>query len=137
MSDEKVDFDSEDIKPIDEKTVMTVAGFKRYRKRVTNDLNHVLFELQKGVIDGQVRINLVWNSINAIVRALYNAGLVTDAQLVEAGKQLMAEHEKNMDEVRASHAEQRPMQSENLSPTPLEHFRDVVMPQVRKTEENN
>jgi len=136
MSDEKVDFDSEDIKPIDEKTVMTVAGFKRYRKRVTNDLNNVLFELQKGVIDGQVRINLVWNSINAIIRSLHIVGLITDEQIVEAGRQLMQEHEKNMEEFKAAHAEKRPPNPENVTKTPVEHFRDVIVPQVRKPENN-
>jgi len=136
MSDEKVDFDSEDIKPIDEKTVMTVAGFKRYRKRVTNDLNNVLFELQKGVIDGQVRINLVWNSINAIIRSLHIVGLITDEQIVEAGRQLMQEHEKNMEEFKAALVEKRPPTPENVTKTPVEHFRDVIVPQVRKPENN-
>ena len=78
-------------------------------------------------------MNLIWNTMNAIVRALYNKGLITDQDIVEAGQQLMEEHRANLEKLKSGEAKG----PGDLTPVPFEHVQRDLMPQMqKKTEEN-
>lgn len=118
---------------------VTMQELKTWRNRTIRDLNVLLQRNQKDMITLQTRMALVWNGINAVIRAFTKKDvvasvdrngqprlmkLITEDDLRSAGQELMKEAGKNVDRMRASAASKTP--PVGITQTPLEEFRDLL-----------
>ena len=64
--------------------------------RTIQDLDNLLGGFQRENIQVVSKLNVVWNSINAIILSFLKKNLISESDIVESGKQLMAEAQANM-----------------------------------------
>lgn len=103
----------------------TIAQFKVWRKGMKAGLNEVIAKFQSDLVGGQVRLNLAWNAMNAVIRALVKKGLITEADIRDAGVELMSEARANI--AKAQVAEKGVLSiAPTMSKVPIEVFRDGV-----------
>ena len=122
--------DMNTVKPSDRTKPFTVAQFKGWRKNIMENLNEVLQKFQRDVVGGQARINLAWNGMNAVIRALVNKGLINEHDIRIAGVELMNEARQNIEKARvAVEGGGRP---QDLHKTPLEEMRDSINEEAAK-----
>lgn len=128
------------IKPGDDKAMATVAEVKALlqmqRKVMTSDLNKIIGDFQKEVVQGSVRLNLVWNGVNAVLRALLSKAfkledgtilpLISPDDVKEAGEVLMEEANKNIAATQEAMDAGRRVDQSDLIPTPLDMIRTIM-----------
>ncbi len=135
VKDETVD-ELDKVGPRDHGRMFSVGQFKVWRKNLMGNLNGVLQTFQKDVVGSQVRINLAWNAMNAVIRALTNKGLITEADIKEAGVELMTEARANIAKAKDAVALGRTLQRGEAQPTPIEKCRDDVNEALAKKKED-
>lgn len=107
MGDENVDkggrYMADEVFEGEEHIPLTVAEFKRARTAERGNLNRIIFDFQKQVIAAQAVaeesrqvVRRVYNTVQTVVRALYNKGLVNNTTIEHAGRQLWKEAQENM-----------------------------------------
>jgi hypothetical protein len=96
--------------------------FQKWRKGVVEGLNGVLQGFQRDLVATQVRVNLAWNGMNAVIRALTNKGLITQEDIQKAGSELMAEAKANVERARVA----APEKPTGITRVPLEVIRDDI-----------
>lgn len=143
--------DEDDIQPGDEKVFVTLADLKRFRRRTLDDLNRLIGPagFQGEMIGMQTRLALIWNGVNAILRAFMRKSMVVSKTYIEgfttaplltaedvksAGEELAKEAKANMAAAQRAIAEKRKLEPEERTPVPLEEFREVLI-QRRSPEE--
>lgn len=107
---------------------MTVAEYKRARKVERENLNMILLEHQKQVIAAQAIaeesrkvVRVVYNAVQACIRALFNKGLITNVSVEHAGKQLWKEAQENMEKAQAAKGTAPVMKK-----MPIDHVAELV-----------
>lgn len=120
---------------------VTMAELKVWKNRTLNDLNCILQGFQEEQVRGQARLNLIWNSINAIIRAftkkqmlvghkdlqgLRTEPLLSENDILEAGEELMKEARANMEAAKKAADEKRRVASFELVKTPLEDMQHTL-----------
>lgn len=114
------------IAPDDEEKPLTVAAFKRYRRRTTEDLNVIVAGFQEVTVAAQARVNFVWNALNAILRAFLDNGLLKPRHVQEAGEKLMKEARENIERA------EKGAPPGSFTPLPLESLRGAVYGEKQK-----
>ena len=127
--------DPDQVEKRDHHRSFSVAQFKIWRKGIMKHLNEILQQFQRDVVTTQVRVNLAWNGMNAVIRALTNKGLISEDDIRDAGAQLMSEARANM--AKAKEAAEAGVAPLGLQRVPLEVIRDNLneAERNRKTEE--
>lgn len=129
--EQKID-DPDEVKPRDRGRPFSIAQFKIWRKGLMANLNSVLQTFQRDAIAAQARVNLAWNGMNAVIRALHNKGLVTDNDLREAGVQLMKEARQNIERAKTAAETKTPLVG--VTRVPLEVIRDDINQSISNEE---
>jgi len=125
------DDDVEVIHPRDRSKPFSVAQFKHWRGNLLKNMNAVLQGFQRDIVGGQARINLAWNAMNAVIRALTKKGLITEEDIRDAGVELWNEAQQNIKNAKAaSEAGTMPV---GLVRTPIEKARDDVNHALHET----
>lgn len=120
------------ITPKDRNTPFSVARFKVWRKSLMANLNGVLQAFQRDVVTTQVRMNLSWNAMNAVIRALVKKGLITEKDLTDAGAELMREAHENIQKAKAAAEAGGKNVIVPVTKVPIEEFRDSVNRELAK-----
>lgn len=102
---------------VDPKALVTQETLDRTTRKLTEDLNKIIHTFQQSSIEGQTRLNLVWNVMNVFIRVLSNKGLVTEEEMKEVGAVLMVEMKEAMNAMKDG---QRP------NPTPMEVAKKAI-----------
>ena len=72
----------------------TIAG-EVYRI-IRPELDKILASFQQDMLAWQARMNMVFNTMNVFIRVLEQKGLVTEAEFIAAGEDLMREAQENV-----------------------------------------
>lgn len=138
MAEEENKIVYEEIKPEDHTTHVTVAELKKWKNRTLNDLNGILQGFQRQQVESQAKLNLVWNGINAVIRAFMKKKvitavdvsgptvnfdtepLITNDDVREAGEELMREARSNLEAVKQASTAGHKVDPSSLQRTPLE-----------------
>lgn len=103
---------------------VSAAEFRKWKAETISGLNEVIARFQSGLVETQVRVNLAWNAMNAVIRALVKKGLISEEDLRDAGVELMAEARANI--AKAKSAENGVPSIVPMTKVPIEVFRDGV-----------
>jgi hypothetical protein len=68
-------------------------------------MEETLNGFQKSLIAWETKVNVLWNSMNAVVRALDKQKLIPEALLEQAGQELYAEFKANVEKTKAAVAD--------------------------------
>ena len=85
-----------------------------WKKQTIADLDKLLGEFQASDIARVQKLNVVWNTMNAVLRALMVKGLISERDIADAGVELMEEAKANLEKARRS--------EKGFAPTPLERL---------------
>ena len=122
--------DPDKINPSDRHRPFSIAQFKRWRKDIMDNLNNLLQGFQRDIIGGQVRINLAWNAMNAVILALVRKGLISEEDIKQAGVVLVQQAQENIE--RAKKAAASGSTRAHAIPTPIEKIRDDVNAEIAR-----
>ena len=114
------------VRPGDETDKVTTAQLKRWRQRTMTDLNKILTQFQQDQVHAQVRTNLVWNGLNACLRAIHEKGLISNEDVQKAGEALMAEANANLQKAKDAVSKGQQLPDAAYSPTPLDTYKRLI-----------
>ena len=108
----------------EEYQIVTVEDFRKFQEDSRKDLEAVLQKFQQDLVVGQTRLNLVWNTLNTVLRVFQEKGLIDEDSLRQAGEDLMKEAKENIERTKA--AVSLGQHPSNLIKTPLEETKDAI-----------
>ena len=65
--------------------------FEKRDSAIRNDLNQVIKQFQEELVTTTRNVNLAWNAMNAVLKALVDKGLVSEENIVAAGREMHAQ----------------------------------------------
>ena len=90
------------------------------------NLEGKLNQFQSSMVAWQRQITQVWNVMNSVILVLNKQGLITDELLQEAGRELYANHVKNVEATKEAVAKGKKPEAADIIPTPMERLVGAV-----------
>ncbi len=87
---------------------------------IRGDTEKILQGFQGSLIKWQIQVKLLLNVVNAVILAMDKAGVITQAALIEAGKELWKDHQFNLSVTQAAVKEGRKPSAQELRKSPIE-----------------
>ncbi len=100
--------------------VATMGDLQRTHDTISKAVETHLQTFQQEVMVQVGRTNMVFNTVNVILRAFMDKGLITEVDVVKAGRDLMSEAQEDLKRARAVENDPGLVVKPSYSPTPLD-----------------